>query len=252
MLALVNFSFLRFWLYKSIVFVNYLIFLLVISFCHVSYAKDFSIEGHTYKIIEEDILELIKKRLAQVDLDGLNKKIQARTKKYVERPTPASNIVRAKESKEYIYDPTYTLDEDILDHKGQLIHRSGTKVNPLEFTNLTNSLLFIDGDDKAQVDFALELSNQYQNDSKKQSPKNLKIILVNGSPLQLQRKYKDKQIWFYFDQGGFISQKLEVKEVPAIVEQDGLKLKIKIIDLSSRKDNITNISRKENNAKFSF
>ena len=57
----------------------------------------------------------------------------------------------------------------------------------------------------------------------------LKIILVKGEPLKLQRELKKQKIWIYFDQAGFLTQKLEIKEVPALVTQDGLRLKISII-----------------------
>ena len=52
-----------------------------------------------------------------------------------------------------------------------------------------------------------------------------KIILVKGSPLKLQRKEK---IWIYFDQGGILTSKLGITQVPALVVQEGLQLKIKI------------------------
>lgn len=219
----------KIYLRKFILLINYIVLLWVVSFCQELQAKDFGIEGHTYQIVEEDILELIKKRLAQIDLKSLNKKIQTKTREYIEKPTPVANITKAKEAQEYTYDPTYILNEDISDSKGKIIHHAGTKINPLEFTNLNERLLFIDGDDKAQVKLALNLTQKYEN--------RLKIILIKGSPLLLQREYKHKQIWFYFDQGGFITQKLSIKEVPALVEQEGMQLKIKIIALEEKQIN---------------
>ena len=132
-------------------------------------------------------------------------------KNNVERPTSVTGITKAKESKEFFYDPTYVLTHDIRDHNNQLLHPAGTKVNPLEFTPLKEALLFIDGDDDSQVKFALK--------------QQAKIILVKGSPLKLQRKEK---IWIYFDQGGILTSKLGITQVPALVTQEGLQLKIKI------------------------
>ena len=74
-------------------------------------------------------------------------------------------------------------------------------------------MLFIDGDDELQVKFALKGQ--------------AKIILVKGSPLKLQRKEK---IWIYFDQGGILTSKLGITQVPALVVQEGLQLKIKIFE----------------------
>jgi conjugal transfer pilus assembly protein TraW len=187
-------------------------------------AKDFGAQGHTFEILEQDFLEVINAKLKAVDWNQFNQKIQDQTKDYVETPTAIKNITKAKESKEYFYDPTYVLIQDIRDHTGKLIHESGTKVNPLEFTSLKDDLLFIDGDDHSQVKFALK---QYRIKNEK-----LKIILVKGSPLKLQRKEK---IWIYFDQAGVLTTKLGITETPALVEQDGLKLKINTIDLESLK-----------------
>lgn len=174
-------------------------------------AKDFGTQGHVFTIIEEDFLEVINARLQKIDWDEFNKNTQNKTKEYIERPTAVSGIVKAKESKEFFYDPTYVLTQDIRDHNNQLLHKKGTKVNPLEFTPLKEALLFIDGDDDSQVKFALK--------------QQAKIILVKGSPLKLQRKEK---IWIYFDQGGILTSKLGITQVPALVTQEDLQLKIKI------------------------
>ncbi len=191
-----------------------------------AHAKDFGVQGHVFEIKEQDFLEVINARLKAVDWDKFNQKIQNQTKDYVETPAPVKNITKAKESKEYLYDPTYVLTQDIYDHNNQLLYPAGTRVNPLEHTSLNEALIFIDGDDKIQVDFALK---QYRERNEK-----LKIILVKGSPLKLQRWAK---IWIYFDQADVLTSQLHVKEIPALVEQDGLKLKINIIDLEKRKEN---------------
>lgn len=189
-------------------------------------AKDFGVQGHVFEIAEQDFLEVINAKLKAVNWDKFNQKIQDKTKDYVETPAAIKNITKAKESKEYFYDPTYVLDQDIYDHIGKLIHAKGTKVNPLEFSSLREDLIFIDGDDEKQIEFALK---QY-----KQKQEKLKIILVKGSPLKLQRKEK---IWIYFDQGGILAKKLDIKAIPALVEQDELKLKINIINLDEYTEN---------------
>ena len=50
-----------------------------------------------------------------------------------------------------------------------------------------------------------------------------KIILTSGKSLEIQRQYK---VWIYFDQQEVLTKKLGIKAVPAIVEQDKLRLKI--------------------------
>ncbi|MBA8667342.1 type-F conjugative transfer system protein TraW [Holosporaceae bacterium 'Namur'] len=181
-------------------------------------AKDFGISGHTYEIAEEDIIEFINKKLASADLNKINEDMKERTRQYIERPPQVEGIIQAKEDKVFYYDPTYTLDRDIIDHNGTIIHFKGKKVNPLEYIPLREALLFIDGDNERHIELALEERNKREG--------KVKIILTKGSPLKLQRKHK---VWIYFDQGGLITKKFGIKEVPAVVEQEGLKLRISII-----------------------
>ena len=196
----------------------YLFTLLCFLITSISEAKDFGIEGHSFKIIEADILKVIEQRLSEMDLEKLNQQMQEATKAYVERPKEATGIVKALVSKVFYYDPSYQLKEDIYDHNHNLIYPKGTRVNPLSHIPLREELVFINGDDQNQVDMALLLRKQKNN--------KLKIILVKGSPLKIQRKHK---IWIYFDQAGFITGKFGIKEIPTIVSQDGLKLKINVI-----------------------
>ncbi len=217
----------------KLVLLRKLYFLLMCcSFCGcfnvTAYAKDFGIDGHTYKIIEEDMLKVMTQRLEKIDMEQFKQKLTEQTKQYVETPPAVTNVTKAQQTKEFFYDPTYVLQEEIRDHQGRIIHPKGVKINPLTSIPLSEALIFIDGDDEAQVDLALKTREKKQN--------RLKIILVKGSPLQLQRNHK---VWIYFDQAGFIIQKLGISEVPALVEQNGLNLKITIVgdqDLARGKD----------------
>ena len=46
----------------------------------------------------------------------------------------------------HLYDPSYTVPEDIYDHKGHLLYKAGYKVNPLNQVPLRERLIFINGD----------------------------------------------------------------------------------------------------------
>lgn len=192
----------------------------IVSVCSKASAKDFGVEGHVFPIIEENILEIIQKRLEKIDLKKLNAELKEKTQKYVERPTSVAGITKAKseENKIFYFDPSYMVAEDIYDHNHLLLHLAGKIINPLDHISLTESLIFIDGEDEEQAKIALNIRKQKQG--------KVKIILVKGSPLKLQRKHK---VWIYFDQAGFITNKLGIAEVPAVVEQEGLRLRITVI-----------------------
>jgi conjugal transfer pilus assembly protein TraW len=190
--------------------------ILGIAVSRYSHAKDFGVVGHSYEIIEQDIIEYIKAKLANQDLEALNKEMQEKVKARLSRPEPVAGQTDAKENREYYYDPTFVLEENIRDHNGQLIHEKGKVINPLSNVGLRNALIFINGDNAKQVEYAFQ---QY-----KELQEKAKIILTRGSPTKLQKEHKD--VWIYFDQFGALTKKLGIKAVPATVKQDGLKLKI--------------------------
>lgn len=168
--------------------------------------------GVTYDVREENLLEVILKRLEQKikngGMDELNRQLEGNTKKYIERPAgtllPRSQVYRAVE-----INAVYTLQKDIEDEKGGVLYKKGHKINPLEIKPLTKTLCFFDGDDREQVLWVMKYcATNIKN----------KLILINGNYLELSKEYKTK---FYFDQYGYITKRLGIKAVPAVVRQNG-------------------------------
>jgi conjugal transfer pilus assembly protein TraW len=92
---------------------------------------------------------------------------------------------------------------------------AGTRSNPLDVVTLTRQLLFFDGRDPDQVLLAraklTELGGR------------LKPVLVGGSYLDLMRAW---QVPVYFDQDGALVRRLGITQVPALVAQDGKRLRV--------------------------
>ncbi len=81
-------------------------------------------------------------------------------------------------------------------------------------------MIFLDGDDLAQLNWALA---EYKN------KKGLaKLVLIKGAPLELMRQH---DIPFYFDQAGRLSQYFKLKQVPATVHQENDQLMISEIKI---------------------
>ncbi len=200
--------------------------LLITGFSFSLLAKDFGTQGVIYRIEEEDPIVLIQRKLKSMEENGelerRNRELQQKTKIAIERPKPVKGLTKTLHSRVFYYDPTYRVLEDIQDHKGQLIHQKGTKINPLETVSLSQILLFFDGDDLDQVDFA----------KKNLKENSVKLILVKGAPLTLSEQWG---IPVYFDQEGFLIKKLGIKHVPALVQQEGLRLRIKEIFLGEKR-----------------
>lgn len=87
--------------------------------------------------------------------------------------------------------------------------------NPLDYVSMTRHLLFFDGRDKAQIKQAENLIEHYQG--------RLKPILTAGSYVQLMRQWKAQ---VYYDQGGALVRKFGIEHVPALVSQEGKRLRI--------------------------
>jgi conjugal transfer pilus assembly protein TraW len=106
------------------------------------------------------------------------------------------------------------------------IKRWGGVPGPLERVVLQNGLIFIDGTDQAQINYAVQRANT----------EHLRIVLTKGSPYELRIKYKNtpfrggKSIPFYFDQDGAIiktlhlTYALDILSVPTTLTQRGTKL----------------------------
>jgi conjugal transfer pilus assembly protein TraW len=81
--------------------------------------------------------------------------------------------------------------------------------------SLSKHLLFFDGRDSEQVRRARRLIDHYGG--------KVKPILVAGSYLDLMKAW---QLSVYFDQQGVLIRKLGITHVPALVSQEGSRLRI--------------------------
>jgi len=184
-----------------------------------SLASDLGVVGPTYEIAERDLIEVMKDKFRRMERTGELVKVQENYKKQVldavEKPKPVPGIKNTETAQTYFVDPTWTLDRNVVDEKGNLLFPSGTKVNPLDYAPLTQQLLFFDQRERSQVAFAKRFIEQ--------STARVKPILVGGEPLKLMRQWKRE---VYYDQGGVLSRAFLLKHSPAIVSQDGKRLRI--------------------------
>ena len=189
-------------------------------------ARDCGTHGVLYPIEEEDPIQLIQQKLKMLEKNGElerhNHILQKKGKAAVERPKPVAGITRAIKPHTFYYDPSYIVQNDLTDHQGRVFIKKGTKVNPLETVSLSHNLLFFDGDDEEQKNFAKEKLQQ--------GP--LKLILIKGAPLALSEELK---IPVYFDQGGVLTKKLGIQHIPALVTQEALRLRIEEIKCGESK-----------------
>lgn len=185
-------------------------------------AKDHGVSGETFPVIEPDLMATIEARLQNLQatggIDRMNAEFARRAEARVRRPKPVDGITPAVQMREWAYDPTIVIEHDVSDQKGNLIARRGQTVNPLDFVTMHQALVFVDGDDKAQMAWATE----------RYSDLKAKIILVSGSPIEEMTARKRR---FYFDQEGRLTGKFGIQHTPAVAIQQGNIVKLTEIKL---------------------
>lgn len=173
-------------------------------------AADYGTFGALFPIEEPSVLDTIFARLSEMEGNGelaqMEEDMKATARARVRRPLPVYGMGRTEAYRAYEVDLSMTLERDLADHRGVVFARAGTRINPLEHSRFNKRLVFIDGDDPDQVSFAVELA----------ATEPVKLILVNGSPLDLTEEH---QLLFYFDQGGHISDRFGLTVVPAVVSR---------------------------------
>ena len=182
-------------------------------------ANDLGVVGPTYEIVERDLIDVMKDKFRRMEKSGELARVQENYKQKVidavEKPRPVHGVSSTETVRTFYVDPTWTLDRNVVDEQGKLLFPAGTKVNPLDYAPLTQYLLFFDQREKAQVTFARRFIQQ--------SKARVKPILVGGEPLKLMRQWKRE---VFYDQGGVLSRKFLLKQSPAIVSQEGKRLRI--------------------------
>lgn len=182
-------------------------------------AKDFGVVGKTREIKEVDAIEEIKGKLSAMERSGELEEHNERMKEVVSeriRSPKSLNVGKSDKVREYEYDPSIIVAEDLRDARGVVFHRKGTRVNPLDMVSMPYELIFFDAEDEEQLKYVLK---KYEKAEIKP-----KLILTGGSPIKLEEEYK---LDFYFDQRGVLTKQLGIKAVPAVVRQEGKVLKIR-------------------------
>ncbi len=198
-----------------------LLFIAFIFTAGSAFGANLGVYGQVFPIAEPDFLDFIHQRLEELQQSGqiaqMENNFKANVIAHTLRPTPISGITTINSNQILYYDPTFTLPQDITDNQGNLIAPKGTKINPLAKITFNEALIFIDADDPLQVKMAKSASDYYLYQGKL-----VKIILVEGD----MRAAGNALGRVYFDQDGVITRKLGIAHVPAVVTQEGLKLRI--------------------------
>lgn len=195
-----------------------LIALICGGLCCTAGAESLGVVGPTYPIAEEHLLKMIEARLRAKEQSGelarIQEQIVARGKQAVLAPPPLQ-LPFVAVPRTFFVDPTYVLDRNIADGNGRLLFAAGTRANPLDIVSMSRRLFFFDGRDERQVAMAERLARA--------ETTKVKPVLVGGSYIDLMRRWK---VPVYYDQMGVLVKRLRIERVPAMVSQEGRRLRV--------------------------
>lgn len=193
-----------------------------VSFSANVSAKNLGVYGETYPVVEINFIEALQAKIQKMvdngDWETYKKKYIKETLDGFKRPK-GFQLPHALTTQTRYFDPSIILEMDMRLPDGSFLARKGDYINPLKNQNMSSPLIFIDGDNEKQVQWALK--------KRLENPKAY-IVLVNGNWYELSVKNKTK---FWFDQTGEFINRMGIERTPSYVSQDNLRLRIDEVGL---------------------
>ena len=186
--------------------------------------RGLGVVGPVYPILEPDLLRTIESILREKERSGELARLQhqglARAEASLKAPEPVRGLRRTVAARVRHVDASTKVARDIVAPDGATVIRAGTRINPLDYVQLSSRLLFFDARDGAQVLRAAQLIDRFEG--------RVKPILVGGSFVELTRRWRRP---VYYDQGGALVRRLGIEQVPALVSQEGKRLRVEELAL---------------------
>ena len=164
----------------------------------------------------------LQAKQASGELARIEREFLERSRQAIESPRPVAGLVRTRSPRTFYFDPSITVPETVRDPDGKVLVAAGTRVNPLDFVALSNHLIFFDARDRDQARQALALRDHYQG--------RVHLILTGGSYIDFMKRF---DVRVYFDQQGLLVRRLGIRQVPALVTQEGKRLRIDELEVGS-------------------
>lgn len=131
-------------------------------------AKDLGVHGRVYDIIEIDMRALLVASANRADVDHLQQELRSSAERYLDN-LPRRETGRVQRTQTRWLDPSFVLDEDIAapmqnangEWEWGVLHRKGTRFNPLTVQRPHNAMLFFDGNDAEQWIFVSKMVEAY-------------------------------------------------------------------------------------------
>ena len=189
-----------------------LVFLLVVMVVLPAHALVFRREGQTYPIKERYMLDVIQEKIAAIDMDAFQEKVQSAIKNQAENfraHDAVSGLPAALESRQYRVDLSYTVPQDVVDLHGNVIYPSGYRLNPLQVMaeqgmTYPFMLMVINGERKVERDWFV--ASQFNN------PR-VKLLVTDGYPYKLATELHRP----VYQLSEIVKERFQLQETPSLV-----------------------------------
>jgi conjugal transfer pilus assembly protein TraW len=166
--------------------------------------------GQTFPIAEPDLLQEIRQRAAATDWKAV-----------MQRKDPSTfsgfqtvGLPPAKADASFLFDPTYTLPQDVIDHNGAVLYPAGTTINVYARRQFPGRTIVIAAD-PAHLRWLDEVAKPTAADK----------VLVSGMNMVEARQIAGPRRIFALDQR--IAERFGLRAVPSIVQQEGTQLRVR-------------------------
>jgi conjugal transfer pilus assembly protein TraW len=184
------------------------------------HALDLGRVGPVWPVAEPDLLALIQSRLQEKQASGELARIQAGFRRAF---APGHRVPGAgggagphpHASAASCSTPRSPHRTRCATTEGKVLVAAGTRVNPLDYVSLSQPLIFFDARDRTQAKAALALRQRHQGRAH--------LILTGGSFIDFMKRH---DLRVYYDQQGLLVRRLGIRQVPALVTQEGRMLRI--------------------------
>lgn len=185
------------------------------TFC---FAVDLGKVGQTYPIVETDPRDDMKALAAKIDKEKIRKGYEKEIVSF--KPNDLVSLPRATEGKKRLVDMTYTLEFDITGADGT-VYPKGFTFNPLDYVDYYLTLIIVNGDDRAQVEWLK--SSKYAKDIM------TRVYLTDGSYYNISKELSRN---VYYARKKTIDR-FQIERVPSVVVQKGKMMEVTEIDIES-------------------
>jgi conjugal transfer pilus assembly protein TraW len=204
-------------------FIRILGSLFLIALTGTVYAKDLGVIGAIYPISEMDALQEIEDRAREIDWGKYfdREKMKKVIKNF--KPQDMTALKTTERNTTFTVDMTYILQHDIPDGKGGILYPKGYTFNPLDYVVFPNTLIFINGSDRRQVEW-FKASAFY---------KDYKVmLLITDGPFQELSEELRRPVYYAKKE---IIERFKLRAVPSVVVQKGRNMEVREIAIKRDK-----------------